>query len=134
MKFEAEGREFAKILRSLEQFILTVKDQTNSRNILLFLTCSWRFLISKVRKIHFSLLLHFPKAYTYQEVLGLCIIIIILRHWYLTGCLRKCKNVGPFAIFAKINHKFYRSVNFEMSFWCHPLKSKKSLIKYYLNH
>ena len=27
LKFEAEGREFAKILRSLEQFILTMKGQ-----------------------------------------------------------------------------------------------------------
>ena len=27
LKFEAEGREFAKILRSLEQFIQTVKGQ-----------------------------------------------------------------------------------------------------------
>jgi hypothetical protein len=29
MKFEAEGQEFAKILRSLEQFIPTVKGQNN---------------------------------------------------------------------------------------------------------
>ena len=29
MKFEAEGREFAKILRSLEQFIQAVKGQNN---------------------------------------------------------------------------------------------------------
>ena len=29
LKFEAEGREFAKILRSLEQFIQQVKVQTN---------------------------------------------------------------------------------------------------------
>ena len=29
LKFEAEGREFAKILRSLEQFIQTMKDQNN---------------------------------------------------------------------------------------------------------
>jgi hypothetical protein len=29
LKFEAEGREFAKFLRSLEQFIQTVKGQTN---------------------------------------------------------------------------------------------------------
>ena len=27
LKFEAEGREFAKLLRSLEQFIQTVKGQ-----------------------------------------------------------------------------------------------------------
>ena len=45
-KFEAEGREFAKILRSLEQFIQTVKGQNNFRNrIHTFLTCHyWRFL------------------------------------------------------------------------------------------
>ena len=29
LKFQAEGREFAKILRSLEQFIQTVKGQNN---------------------------------------------------------------------------------------------------------
>ena len=29
LKFEAEGREFPKILRSLEQFIQTVKGQNN---------------------------------------------------------------------------------------------------------
>ena len=29
LKFEAEGREFAKILRSIEQFIQTVKSQNN---------------------------------------------------------------------------------------------------------
>ena len=29
LKFGAEGREFAKILRSLEQFIQTVKGQNN---------------------------------------------------------------------------------------------------------
>ena len=29
MKFEAEGQEFAKFLRSLEQFIQTVKGQNN---------------------------------------------------------------------------------------------------------
>ena len=28
-KFEAEGQEFAKLLKSLEQFIQTVKDQNN---------------------------------------------------------------------------------------------------------
>ena len=29
LKFEAEGREFVKILRSLEQFVQTVKGQSN---------------------------------------------------------------------------------------------------------
>ena len=29
LKLEAEGREFAKLLRSLEQFIQTVKGQNN---------------------------------------------------------------------------------------------------------
>ena len=40
-KFVAEGRDFAKILRLLEQFIQTVKGQNA------FLTCSWRFLTCK---------------------------------------------------------------------------------------
>ena len=42
LKFEAEGREFAKFLRSLEQFVRTVKDQNNLNA---FLTSSWRFFI-----------------------------------------------------------------------------------------
>ena len=29
LKFKAEGREFAKVLRSLEQFVQTVKGQNN---------------------------------------------------------------------------------------------------------
>ena len=44
LKFEAEGREFSKFLRSLEQFIQTVKGQNNSWLQNAFLTCSWRFL------------------------------------------------------------------------------------------
>ena len=44
MKFEAEGREFSKILRSLEQFIQTVKGQNNFWSQNAFLTCCWRFL------------------------------------------------------------------------------------------
>ena len=63
LKFEAEGREFAKILKSLEQFILTVKGQNNFWRQKAFLTCSWRFLISnnseqlefKLEKIYWDL-------------------------------------------------------------------------------
>ena len=29
LKFEAEGREFSEVLRSLEQFVQTVKSQNN---------------------------------------------------------------------------------------------------------
>ena len=50
LKFEAEGREF---LRSLEQFIQTVKGQNNFWEQNAFLTCSWRFLISN--KLEFKL-------------------------------------------------------------------------------
>ena len=46
LKLEAEGQEFAKILRSLEQYIQTVKGQNNFWLHNTFLTCSWRFLIS----------------------------------------------------------------------------------------
>ena len=42
----SEGREFAKFLRSLEQFIQTVKGQNNFWQQNTFLTCSRRFLIS----------------------------------------------------------------------------------------
>ena len=43
LKFEGEGREFAKILRSLEQFVPTVQC-TKGQNA--FLTYSWRFFWS----------------------------------------------------------------------------------------
>ena len=36
LKFEAEGREFANFLRSLEQFIQTVKGQNNFGNTIIF--------------------------------------------------------------------------------------------------
>ena len=47
LKFEAESRELAKVLRSAEQFIQTVKGQNNFWLENAFLTCSWRFLRSK---------------------------------------------------------------------------------------
>ena len=46
LKFKAEGREFAKFLRSLEQFIQKVKGQNNFWEQNAFLTCFWRFLRS----------------------------------------------------------------------------------------
>ena len=46
LKFEAEGGEFAKFLKSLEQFIQIVKGQNNFWQQNSFLTRSWRFLIS----------------------------------------------------------------------------------------
>ena len=47
LKFEAEGREFAKFLRSLEQFIQAVKGEDIFFKQNAFLTCFWRFLRSK---------------------------------------------------------------------------------------
>ena len=47
LKFEFEGQEFAKILRSLEQCIQTEKEQNNFWQQTAFLTGSWRFLTSK---------------------------------------------------------------------------------------
>jgi hypothetical protein len=44
LKFEAEGREFANILRSLEQFVRTVKGQIKLWWQNVFLTCSWGIL------------------------------------------------------------------------------------------
>ena len=56
LKFEAEGREFAKFLRSLEQFIQTMKGQNNYWCQNAFLTCSWRFLIPhKLEQLEFKL-------------------------------------------------------------------------------
>ena len=48
MKFEAEGQEFAKFFRLLEQFIQPLKGQTNFSNRMLFLTCFERFLWSNI--------------------------------------------------------------------------------------
>ena len=42
----AEGQEFAKELRSLEQFMQTVKSQYNFLEQKAFLTCSWKFFRS----------------------------------------------------------------------------------------
>ena len=47
LKSEAEVRELAKFLRSIEQFIQAVKGPNNFWYQNVFLTCSWRFLISK---------------------------------------------------------------------------------------
>ena len=45
-----------KLLRSLEQFIQTVKGQNNFWQQNAFLTCSWRFLISnKLEQLEFKL-------------------------------------------------------------------------------
>ena len=55
-KFEAKGREFAKFLRQLEQFIQTVKVQNNFLKQNAFLTCSWRFFrTNKLEKFEFKL-------------------------------------------------------------------------------
>ena len=52
---EAEGRKFAKFLRSLEQFIQTVKGQNNIWLQNAFFTCSYRFLISnKLEELEFE--------------------------------------------------------------------------------
>ena len=56
LKFEAKGREFAKNLRSLEQFIQTVKGQNNFWYQNSVLTCSWRVLRSnKLEELEFKL-------------------------------------------------------------------------------
>ena len=56
LKFEAEVREFAKFLRSLEQYIQTVIGQNNFWEQNAFLTCSWRFLIfNELEQLEFKL-------------------------------------------------------------------------------
>ena len=45
-KFEAEGWEFAKFLRTLDQFIPTAKGQKKNLKQKAFLAHSWRFLRS----------------------------------------------------------------------------------------
>ena len=53
VKFEAEGREFSKILRSLEQFIQTL---TNFWLLNVFLTRSWRLLRgNRLEQLEFKL-------------------------------------------------------------------------------
>ena len=46
LKFKYVGQEFAKFLRSLEQFIQTVKGQNNFWQQNAFSTYSWSFLMS----------------------------------------------------------------------------------------
>ena len=54
LKFDAEGRQFAKVLRSLEEFIQTVKGQNNFLQQNAFLICSWGFLIpNKLEQLEF---------------------------------------------------------------------------------
>ena len=57
LKFNAEGREFAKFLRSLEQFIQTVEGQTIFGNRMRFqLVPGSRFLLSnKLEQSEFKL-------------------------------------------------------------------------------
>ena len=56
LKYEAEGQEFAKCLRSLEQFIQTVKGQDNLWWQNAFSTCSWSVLRSnKLDQLEFKL-------------------------------------------------------------------------------
>ena len=47
LKFEAEGREFAKFVTSLLELIQTVRGQNNFWEQKVFLTYSWRFLRSR---------------------------------------------------------------------------------------
>ena len=55
VKFKAEGREFEFFLKSLEQFIQTVKGQNNFWQKNAYLTCSYRFLISnKLEQLEFN--------------------------------------------------------------------------------
>ena len=56
LKFKAESQELAKFLRSLEQFIQTVKGQNHFWQQNAFLTCSWMFLIfNQFEKLEFKL-------------------------------------------------------------------------------
>ena len=56
LKIEAEGREFSKNLRSLEQFVQTVKGQKKFWLQKAFLTCSWRFFrYDELEQLYFKL-------------------------------------------------------------------------------
>ena len=61
LKFEVEDREFAKFLRSLEQFIQTVKGQNNFWKQNAFVTCSWRFL--KSNELEYIIRIQIGKKY-----------------------------------------------------------------------
>ena len=56
LKFGTKDQEFEKILRSLEQFIQTIKGQNNFWQQNAFLTCSWRFLrYNELEQLEFKL-------------------------------------------------------------------------------
>ena len=67
LKFETEGQEFAKVLRSLEQFIQTVKGQDNFWKQNLF------YLVPVKRKIR--------KDYLYRMI-GKFLIVYLCKHVY----------------------------------------------------
>ena len=46
LKFEAGSREFAKVLRPLEQFVQKMKGQNSFWDQNTFFTCPWRFPMS----------------------------------------------------------------------------------------
>ena len=48
LKFEAEGQEFAKILRAVEQFIQTVKGQNNVIQYFVIVLNVFEFLVSLI--------------------------------------------------------------------------------------
>ena len=57
LKFEAEGREFAKFLRSLNRTIYSNSERSEQDLVTeCFLTCSWKFLISNnLEQLEFKL-------------------------------------------------------------------------------
>ena len=56
LKFEVFSLKFENVLRSLEQFIQTVKGRNNFWKQNAVLTCSWRFLMSnKLEQLEFKL-------------------------------------------------------------------------------
>ena len=55
LKFEAAGRELAKILRSLDQFIQTMVGKNNFFKQNVLLTYFWRFLRSNV--LHYIIII-----------------------------------------------------------------------------
>ena len=84
LKFEAEGREFANILRSLKRFIQTVKGKSNFWWQNTFLTCSGRFLIPNKLKelLEFRSMQEKFKKY-YFSVLFASLLFILLQQKFV---------------------------------------------------
>ena len=100
LKFQAEGGEFAKFLRSLEQFIQTLKGQNKFWQQNSFLTCSGRFFSSNILgqlKLKLGNTIGIQNSAGKTQFMSLTFLDILLRNKAYLGKISKL-TVQTFAI------------------------------------